>query len=252
MAEPVPPSPSPPSLSIVVPVYNERDNVPVVLGGLLAWGRAAIARGALSAFELVVIDDGSKDGSVEVLPQAPELRLVRHARNQGLTAALRTGFGAATQALVTWVPADGQIAPEAIDALLAAHHGEPLVLSTYHHRPDGFVRALMSKTARVFVWAMIGFGGGLEGIYLFRRDILSEIELVSTRSAGIVAFELAAKVQRMGGRIATTQIDCLPRRSGRSKVADARNVATFVAELWRIRASFASQPKRAQPTRTHR
>ena len=58
------------------------------------------------------------------------------------------------------------------------------------------------------------------------------------RSAGIVAFELAAKVNRLGLSIATTQIACHRRMSGRSKVADAKNVLQFVSELARIRASM--------------
>ena len=228
-----------PSVSIVVPCYNERENLPAVLDALLTWGRGAIVRSVLSQFEIVVIDDGSVDGSTAQLAVASEVRVVAHAKNLGLTAALRTGFSSATCEFVTWVPADGQIRPDAIEALLLARrHDEPLVISTYAHRPDGLVRAVMSKTARLFVHALIGFGGRLEGIYLFRRSLLEEIDLVSSRSAGIVAFELAAKVQRSGHAIATTEIDCLPRRSGRSKVADARNVATFIAELLKIRASF--------------
>ena len=234
-----------PSLSIVVPCYNERENLPGVLTELAASVRAAVARGTVARFEIVVVDDGSSDGSTDDLAArlaVPEARVVRHDENQGLTAALRTGFSAATLELVTWVPADGQIPAAAIDTLLAARGDAALVLSTYTHRPDGLVRAVMSRTARLLVWALIGFHGKLEGIYLFRRDLLSTLDLVSTRSAGIVAFELAAKVQRLGkdgrGGIATCVIDCLPRRSGRSKVADARNVATFISELVRIRASL--------------
>ena len=77
---------------------------------------------------------------------------------------------------------------------------------------------------RLLLFVMLGLRDGIEGIYLFRRALLEEISLVSTRSAGIVAFELAAKVRRLGRPIAHTKIDCLPRRSGRSKVADARNI----------------------------
>jgi dolichol-phosphate mannosyltransferase len=228
----------PASVSIVVPCFNERDNIPVVLDGILKWARQAVRAGLMSAFEVVVIDDASTDGSSEVVPADPELRVVRHTHNKGLTGALRTGFASAQKELITWIPADGQIPPEAVESLLRARRDEPLVISTYRHRPDGLWRAVMSKTARLLVHALIGFGGRFEGIYLFERRLLDEIDLVSTQSSGIVAFELAAKVQRRGYRMATTEIDCLPRRSGRSKVADARNVAQFIAELVRIRASF--------------
>jgi glycosyltransferase involved in cell wall biosynthesis len=226
------------SLSIVVPLYNERDNVAAVLGELLAWcERTLPARGF--DFELVVVDDASTDGCGELVPKHARVRVLRHARNQGLTGALRTGYSAAQMELVTWCPGDGQIAPAAIGALLDAHRGEAMVISAYHHRPDGIVRAIMSQTARLLLRAAIGFGDRLEGIYLFRRALLDEIGLVSTRSAGIVAFELAAKVRRRGLPIASTTIACLPRRAGRSKVADARNIAEFLADLWLIRRSLS-------------
>jgi glycosyltransferase involved in cell wall biosynthesis len=230
-----------PAVSIVVPVYNERENAPGVVNELLAWARAQPAA-VLSAFEIVLVDDGSKDDSIAAIEAAieaaPEVRIVRHARNQGLTAALRTGFSAAALELVTWVPSDGQIPPDAVGDLIAAWHGEAMVISTYHHRPDGIARMILSRGARLFLRVAIGFGDRLEGTYLFQRRLLDEIELVSTRSAGIVAYELAAKVRRRGLSMTTTVITCLPRRSGRSKVADARNIADFLVELVRIRASL--------------
>src|SRR5207247_5902170 len=97
-----------PSLTIVIPAYDERDNLPRVLADALAFARRACAR-----FELLVVDDGSSDGSADVLAaaaaEAPELRVIRHERNRGLTAALRTGFFGAAHEYVTWIPADGQI-----------------------------------------------------------------------------------------------------------------------------------------------
>jgi dolichol-phosphate mannosyltransferase len=231
-----------PSISIVVPIYNERDNAPGVVGELLAWARARVAAGGMSAFELVLVDDGSTDGSIDAVRQAlgtpPELRVVTHARNQSLTAALRTGFSAALLELVTWVPADGQIPPSAIGQLLAAWHGEALVISTYRRRDDGPLRTLLTRGSRLVMRAIIGFGERFEGTYLFRRDLLDAIALVTTRSSGIVAFEIAAKTRRLGLPITSTEIECLPRRSGRSKVANMKNVADFVAELIRIRRSM--------------
>src|SRR5262245_40360390 len=99
-----------PSLSIVIPAYNERDNLDRVLADALTFARAARSR-----FERLVVDDGSSDGSKAVLTAfgagAPELRVLRHERNRGLTAALRTGFFGAAHEYVTWIPADGQIPP---------------------------------------------------------------------------------------------------------------------------------------------
>src|SRR5258706_3104186 len=95
-----------PSLTVVVPAYNERANLPRVVADLLD-----TLRGAVRELEILVVDDGSTDGSFDgsdggngVLPRAPEVRLVRHERNLGLTAALRTGFFRSAKEFVTWVP----------------------------------------------------------------------------------------------------------------------------------------------------
>ena len=235
-----------PSLTIVIPAYNERDNLGRVLTDALAFGRAACRH-----FELLVIDDGSSDGSAVVLATlsaaAPEVRVIRHERNRGLTAALRTGFFGAAGDFVTWIPADGQIAPFELGKILAACDGHDLVLSTYRHRPDGLRRAIMSRSLRVMLFAVTGLRDRLEGVYLFRRSLLDELALVSDRSAGSIGFEIAVKARRLGKRVASTEIECAPRLSGRSKVANARNIVQSLGELWRIRRSVRQLPRPRRP-----
>ena len=221
------------SLTFVVPFYNERENLPKVVGDLLVMARARCAR-----FQILCVDDGSSDGSAAALPQAPELRVVTHPQNRGLTAALRTGFGAAATDWVTWVPADGQIPAGEVARILDAWNGHDLVLSTYRQRPDGLVRLVMSRGLRLLLWVGVGLKDRVEGTYLFRRSLLDELELVSRTSAGSVAFEIAAKCRRLGKRITSTEIECVPRLSGRSKVANARNIVATLGEIWRIRRSM--------------
>jgi len=231
------------SLTVVVPAYNERENLPRVVGELLAF-----LRGACREFEILVVDDGSSDGSFEsgILPQAAELRVIRHERNRGLTATLRTGFFGAAHEFVTWVPADGQIPAVELGKILDAWHGEDLILSTYRHRPDGLKRAVMSRGLRVLLWLATGFRDRLEGTYLFRRALLDELHLVAERSAGSIGFEIGAKARAWGKRIGSTEIECAPRLSGASKVANARNIAAYLVEIWNIRRSLrAHDPRRS-------
>jgi glycosyltransferase involved in cell wall biosynthesis len=227
-----------PSLTIVIPAYNERANLPRVVADALAFARHACTR-----FQLLVVDDGSKDGTADSVAPAPELRIVRHERNRGLTAALRTGFYGATTDFVTWIPADGQIPLPELGKILDAWHGEDLVLSTYRRRGDGMARMILSRGLRLLLFVATGLRDRLEGVYLFRRGLIDEMELVSTRSAGAIGFEIAVKARRLGKRLASTEIECAPRLSGRSKVANARNIADSFAELWRIRRSLGRAPK---------
>jgi glycosyltransferase involved in cell wall biosynthesis len=230
-----------PSLTIVVPAYNEAQNLPRVLGDALEFGRAHCEK-----FELLVVDDGSRDDTAAVLAKlaAPELRVITHPANAGLTAALRSGFFGARNDFVTWIPADGQIPLPELGKLLAVWRGEDLVLSTYRQRPDGVVRLVMSRGLRLMLLAITGLRDRLEGVYLFRRQLLDELALVSDRSAGSVGFEIAVKMRRLGKRVTSTEIECAPRMSGSSKVANARNIAQSVGELWRIRRSLKNFPRR--------
>lgn len=226
-----------PSLTLVIPAFNEAENLKVVLPEALRY----IAERCVNC-QILLVDDGSSDDTAKVAAefaaeQPERLRIITHPHNQGLTAALRSGFFGAHSELVTWIPADGQIALTELDKMLRAYRGEDLLLTTYRHRPDGLWRATMSKTVRLLVRAATGFADRLEGPYLFRRALIDELNLVCHRSAGSIGLEIAAKSRSLGKRIGTTEIECLPRLSGRSKVADLRNIVTYVGEIWRISVS---------------
>jgi glycosyltransferase involved in cell wall biosynthesis len=225
-----------PSVTIVIPAYNEAENLPAILDEALRFASEQCRDGSI-----LVINDGSTDDTAQVLSrygEVPRLRVVTHERNRGLTAALRTGFYGADTEYVTWIPADGQIPLPELGKILDANTGEDLVLSTYRHRPDGAIRMVMSRTVRVMMRAATGLVDRIEGPYLFRRRLLDELHLVSRTSAGSIGLELAVKARAAGKRIASTEIECAPRRAGRSKVANLRNILAYLGEVWRIRRSL--------------
>lgn len=90
-----------PSVSILIPAYNEEEALPAVLAHLLA-------APALADAEIIVVDDGSIDGTAAAVAGCPRVRLLRHSRNRGYGAALRTAAEAASSELVAWFDADGQ------------------------------------------------------------------------------------------------------------------------------------------------
>jgi dolichol-phosphate mannosyltransferase len=105
-----------PALSVVVPVFNEQDNVRPLIDEI-----AQALRGRV-AFEIVYVDDHSRDATSERLRQAmaelPELRVLRHARQSGQSTAIRTGVKAARAAWVATLDGDGQNDPADIPKLL--------------------------------------------------------------------------------------------------------------------------------------
>ena len=106
-----------PELSVVVPVFNERDNVAPLVGEIVAALRGVVP------FEIVYVDDHSKDDSFDVLralmATTPELRVLRHAKQSGQSTAIRTGVKAARGAWIATLDGDGQNDPADIPKLLA-------------------------------------------------------------------------------------------------------------------------------------
>src|SRR5262245_53803620 len=107
---------SPIDLSLVIPVYNERDNLEPLVGEI-----AGSLAGTGWRYEVILVDDGSSDGSDAVLerlrPDHPEVRVVRFARNAGQTAAMDAGFHRARGGIVVTLDADGQNDPADIPRL---------------------------------------------------------------------------------------------------------------------------------------
>src|SRR5436305_10368667 len=111
---------APLELSLVIPVYNERDNLPVLVEAI---GRALAGRGGGEPYEIVAVDDGSTDGSLDVLKalkrEHPEIHIVAFAANAGQTAAFAAGFGAARGRVIVTLDADLQNDPADVPVLAA-------------------------------------------------------------------------------------------------------------------------------------
>ena len=120
-----------PALSVVVPVFNEQDNVAPLVGEILTAlrGRAPADGGD---FEIVYVDDHSKDATLATLQrlkaEVPELRVIRHAVQSGQSTAIRNGVKAARGAWIATLDGDGQNDPADIPKLLAERaHADPAV-----------------------------------------------------------------------------------------------------------------------------
>jgi len=114
-----------PHLSVVVPVFNEQDNVAPLVHEIVAAlrGVTAASTGLGTSFEIVYVDDGSTDGTLAALralkAQVPELRVIRHVTQSGQSTAIRNGVKAARGAWIATLDGDGQNDPADIPKLLA-------------------------------------------------------------------------------------------------------------------------------------
>lgn len=218
-------------LSIVVFAFNEGENVRPVLEELCAW----LDRHEPGT-EIVFVDDGSRDDTLDVARQVLGARgtakLLRHAHNRGIGAALKTGVAACTRAWVTFMPADGQIAPEAIGTLRgAARTGDvDAVFSVYAHRDDGLDRKVLSLGVRALIALIHGVRIQSDGPYLFRRSLFDPEQLRPDSFFLNFEFPIRAAAARLPTR--TVTIACRPRRAGVSK-------STGLSRVWSVAKDLA-------------
>lgn len=148
---------SQPEISVVIPVYNEADNVEP-----LALELKGVLDGVGRPWELVYVDDGSSDGTPERALAIGWARVIRHPRNLGQSAATITGIQAARGALVVTLDGDRQNDPSAIPALLEALKTHDVAVGFRKKRNDSFSRRLASR----FAWLVRN---------LFLRDRILDI-----------------------------------------------------------------------------
>jgi glycosyltransferase involved in cell wall biosynthesis len=229
-------------LSIIVPVYNERAYVARVVEELMALPLDK---------EVIVVDDGSKDGTGEILAslqreQHPDLRLIFSERNEGKGSALRRGFAAASGEVVVVQDADMEYSPGDLGRMLRVleERNASVVYGT-RFRPRAPRMALANFVAnKILAWmATLLFFQRITDeatcYKMFRRDLLARIRLVA-RSFDFCP-EVTAKVKRLGHHIHEVPIRYTARTRREGRKISWRD--GFVAAWTLVKYRFA--PKRS-------
>lgn len=209
-----------PEVSVVVPLYNEQENVEPLLRALHE-SLTALGR----TYEMVLVDDGSTDDSWERLREGarryPHVRLIRLRRNFGQTAAMSAGFDHARGQVIVTMDADLQNDPDDIRVLLErVEAGADVVSGWRKNRQDRMItRRWPSLVANALISRITGvplhdFGCTLKA---YRREVLEGIRLYGEMHRFIPA--LASWV---GGRIEEVVVRHHPRRYGKSKYGLSR------------------------------
>jgi glycosyltransferase involved in cell wall biosynthesis len=228
------------SLSLVLPAYNEQDNIEAAVRTA-----AGAAAGLLPEYEVVVVDDGSRDATAERLRALEpgldgRLRVLRHERNLGYGAALRAGFRAARGDLVFYTDSDNQFDLRELAAAVPLMDEHDAVLGYRVRRQDALARRV---TSAVFN-RLTGLALGIRvrdlncSFKLFRRELLQSLPLVSDDF--FIDTELVACLHRAGARCTQVPVRHLPRVFGRSTVR-ASDVPRTLRALMRMRARLRAQ-----------
>jgi glycosyltransferase involved in cell wall biosynthesis len=108
-----------PRLSVVIPAYNEEDGIATIVERVLCM-RPALRQAGVADTELIVVDDGSRDRTAEIVSGYADVRLIRHTRNRNYGGALKTGFQHANGELLAFLDADGTYPPEFLPQMCRA------------------------------------------------------------------------------------------------------------------------------------
>jgi glycosyltransferase involved in cell wall biosynthesis len=223
------------SVSAFFPCYNDEATIGVMIEAAASTLDRVGAEG-----EVIVVNDGSSDGSERVLKHLtetePRLRVVTHEHNRGYGGALLSGFGSATKQWVFYTDGDGQFDPTELELLVARASDDVDVVQGYKlNRADNIARRAIGRVYHRFV----SFVFGLHvrdtdcDFRLMRRSTLDRVRLEKT--TGVICVELVRKLQDAGARFVEVGVHHYPRVYGRSQFFKLSSVVSTLwdlAKLW--------------------
>jgi glycosyltransferase involved in cell wall biosynthesis len=229
-----------PDLSIVVPIYNEQENIRILHQGLQE------ALGALGrSYEIIYVDDGSADRSPQILTELArddgEVRVILFRRNFGQTAALQAGIEHSTGDVLVFMDGDLQNDPADIRLLLdTLAEGYDVVSGWRKDRRDPWTRTVPSKVANALISWVTGvrlhdYGCTLKA---YRREVLQYVQLYGEMHRFIPAVASWA-----GASITEVPVRHHPRRFGKSKYGISRTLRV-VLDLITVKmlGSYSTKP----------
>ena len=168
------------TLSVIIPAYNEEDGIAEIAKRVLSV-KDDLQEAGVADLELLIVDDGSGDRTAEVASQIAGVRLIRHGKNRGYGAALKTGFSNATGELIGFLDADGTYPPEYFPQLCRkAMNGGELVIGSRMSGTDSKM-PLTRRVGNYFFATLLTLisqqkvSDSASGMRVFRRKILERI-----------------------------------------------------------------------------
>ena len=222
-------------LSIFFPAYNDSGTIASLVITALR-----TARKLTPNHEVIVVNDGSKDGTAEILDELasiyPQVRIVHHEQNRGYGGALRTGFATASRELIFYTDGDAQYDPAEMEALWRRFDDSIDLVNGYKiSRSDPLHRIIIGRIYHHTVKLL--FGLTVRDVdcdfRMMRRTIFDRVHL--EKNSGVICLEMMKKITDGGFRIAEVPVHHYPRAYGKSQFFNFKRLyrtAIDVMKLW--------------------
>lgn len=219
------------SLSVFLPCYNEVNNIKRVTEQAIA-----VLKDTGTDYELIIVDDGSKDGTGEaadrIAAENESVKVIHHPTNRGYGAALQSGFRAATKELVFYTDGDGQFDITEMPALLPLMKEYDIVSCFRINRQDNAIRKI-----NAWCWTqLVNFLFRMRirdidcAFKLYRRKIFDDIKMTS--KGALIDTEILARATRKSYSIIQRGVHHYPRTSGEQTGANLKVILRAFKELF--------------------
>lgn len=206
---------NPKSISVFLPVYNEEENISEAIQKINEYLKSRFLD-----YEILVINDGSKDQTLEIVQVMRErinyLKIINHSQNFGYAQAVRTGFQSSTKDLIFYTDSDGQFDINELDKLLPFLVDCDIVTGYRIKRQDPLMRIWMAQIYRL-VYRLI-FRLKVRDIdcafKLFKKEIFKDMQLIATIKTGVINAEVYLKAMRKGYKLTEIGVSHYPRLKG--------------------------------------
>lgn len=223
------------SITAFFPCYNDSGTI-----GSLVILTDSVLQKITEDYEIIVIDDCSKDDSLDVLESLvadyPRLKIVKHGQNQGYGGALQSGFRSASKDWIFYTDGDAQYNVKELSLLVKAmQKGDVDIVNGYKiQRHDPFYRIVIGKIYHHTV--KLAFGLKIRDVdcdfRLIKRSVFDKVKL--TQNSGVICVELVKKIQSAGFRFAEVPVNHYFRTHGKSQFFNYKRILKVLWGLGRL------------------
>jgi glycosyltransferase involved in cell wall biosynthesis len=224
------------SISVIIPAYNDETTV-----GRLISDTATLLSEICPDYEIVTINDGSKDSTLQVLNEQAaknkRVRVINHEINRGYGATIRELYLSGQKDQILSLPGDYQYAPKELLVMAEGLRNYDFVIGLRVHRNDPWRRKMQSRVYNLMLRTLYGHRHkDVNSIKLFKREILNKISLLS--QTPFVDAELCIRAERAGFRVVEIPIEHLPRLSQGASGGKLSVITETFGDLIKMRSSL--------------